>query len=98
LLAFVIEHGPEWIGKRWPTKDELSDAIQLQVGFVRQISLPGLAPGVFYAVPASKSFAECSQERFNLFFTSAQGVLAGWCDFDPVPTYQAWLRDRRRAA
>jgi hypothetical protein len=98
MLSFVVEHGPEWISKRWPTKDELSDALQLQVGFVRQIGLRGLPEGITYAVPASKSFAECSQERFNQFFTSVQAVLSDWCGFDPVPTYQEWLRARRRAA
>lgn len=97
VLQFAIDHGPEWIGKRWPTRDELSDALQLEVGFVRQIALRGLPPGSVYAVPASKSFSECSQERFNQFFTAVQGVLYGWCEFDPVPTYKVWLASRRRA-
>jgi hypothetical protein len=98
LLSFVVEHGPEWIGNRWQTKDELSDALQLQVGFVRQISLRGLPEGITYAVPASKSFAECSQERFNRFFESVQAILSDWCGFDPVPAYQEWLRQRGGSA
>lgn len=98
LLSFVIEHGPEWIGQRWPTRDELSDALQIEVGFVRQIGLRGLPAGCTYAVPASKSFAECSQERFNQFFNSVQTVLYGWCEFDPVPTYKQWMAERKRAA
>lgn len=100
LLQFIIEHGPEWISKKWLTKDELSDALQLEVGFVRQIALRGLPEGVTYAVPASKSFSECSQDKFNAYFNSVQDVLRRWCNFDPVPTYQQWMQDRygRRVA
>lgn len=95
LLQFVIEHGPEWISRKWMDKDALSDALQLKVGFIRQIAIDGLPEGVTYAVPASKSFSECSQERFNTFFNAVQDVLRQWCDFDPVPTYQQWLHDTR---
>lgn len=99
LLSFVIEHGPEWIGRRWMTKDELSDALQLEVGFVRQISLRGLPEGSAYAVPASKSFSECSHEHFTKFFNLALDKLTAWCGYDPMPLYVEWLKvhGRRRA-
>jgi hypothetical protein len=35
-LAWLISDGPERFAKTWLTKDELSDALQLEVGFVRQ--------------------------------------------------------------
>lgn len=98
LLSFVCEHGPERISSMYPTKDELSDALQLEVGFVRHIKLRGLPPGTTYAVPASKSFAECTQERFNQYFSAVQDVLTKWCGYDPLPEYKAWLEAKRARA
>lgn len=91
LLAFVVEHGPEWMSGQWPTKDELSDALQLETGFVRQIKL---GSGLIYAVPASKSFEEMSQEKFNAYFSKAHSKLIEWFDYDPLPLYQQWLQER----
>lgn len=94
-LAWLITDGPERIGKTWLTKEELSDALQLEVGFVRQIKL---ANGLTYAVPKSKNFEECSQETFNAYFDAAQEKLAEWCNFDVVAAYLEHMADRRRAA
>lgn len=91
LLKFVVDHGPEYISARWPTDDELSDALQLEVGFVKQIKL---ANGMNYAIPASKSFNECRQDRFNEYFNKAQAKLIEWCNYDPLPLYMRWLEER----
>ena len=84
LLSWVIDNGPEWIGKQWPHRDHLSDALQLELGFVRQIKLPN---GMFYMVPEHKNFAEMSQEKFNAYFTAVQTQLLKWCNFDPLEAY-----------
>lgn len=96
-LKFALENGPEWVSKRWLTEQELSDALQLEVGFVNQIKLGN---GMSYAVPKSKSFTECSQDTFNAYFTAAADQLARWCDFDVVRAYLDHMRQRgqRRAA
>ena len=91
LMKFVLDHGPEWIGQRWLTKGDLSDAIQLEIGFVRQVRL---ANDLAYAVPRSKSFSECSQSDFNEYFNAALDLLTRWCGFDVLPTYQRWLEER----
>ena len=97
LLSWVCQNA-ERVGDLYPTKDELSDALQLEVGFVRHIRIRGLPPGQTYAVPASKSFAECSQERFNRYFSAALDALTKWCGYDPLPEYMEWMRLRRAAA
>jgi hypothetical protein len=95
-LSFALEHGPEWVTKRWLTKDELSDALQLEVGFVNQIKLGN---GMLYGVPKSKSFSECSQDVFNAYFSRAADQLAQWCGFDVVRAYLNHMRvTGRRAA
>ena len=94
-LAWLISDGPEWFGKRWTTKDELSDALQLEVGFVRQIKL---ANDLIYAVPRSKNFEECSQDVFNAYFEAANRQLTEWCRFDPIAAYLGHMAGRRRAA
>lgn len=94
-LAWLITDGPEWIGQKWLTKDELSDALQLEVGFVRQIKL---ANGLNYAVPKSKNFEECSQDVFNRYFEAAQRKLTEWCRYDAVAAYLEHMAGRRRAA
>lgn len=85
----------------WPSKDELSDWLQLEAGLVRHIAIP-IPDGdpIYYRVPASKSFAECSQERFNAFFEAAHNRLVKLCEYDPLPVYLEELRQRgqRRAA
>lgn len=96
-LAFALDHGPEWVSKQWLTKDELSDALQLEVGFVNQIKLGN---GMLYGVPKSKSFSECSQDTFNAYFSAAADQLAHWCGFDVVRAYLDHMRQHgpRRAA
>jgi len=94
-LAWLITDGPERIGKTWLTKDELSDALQLEVGFVRQIRL---ANGLTYAVPKSKNFEECSQDTFNAYFEAAQRKLIEWCGYDPVAAYLEHMAGRLRRA
>lgn len=86
----------------WPTKDELSDWLQLEVGFVRHIAIPQPKGDLIYVrVPASKSFAECPQERFNTYFEAAHARLVKLCGYDPLPLYLEYLRAKgaeRRAA
>lgn len=96
-LAWLITDGPEQFGRTWLSKDELSDALQLEVGFVRQIRL---ANGLTYAVPKSKNFEECNQEKFNTYFDAAQRKLTQWCGYDPVAAYLDHMADRdtRKAA
>lgn len=95
-LNFALEHGPEWMSKRWLTQDEISDALQIEVGFVNQIKLGN---GMTYGVPKSKSFSECSQDVFNAYFSAASDQLARWCDFDVVRAYLDHMRvTGRRAA
>lgn len=93
-LAWIIVNGPERISKTWLSKDELSDALQLEVGFVRQIKL---ANGLTYAVPRSKNFEECDQAKFNAYFDAAQRKLAEWCGYDVVAAYLASMAERRAA-
>jgi len=79
----------------WPTKDELSDWLQLEVGFVKHIAIPQMrGDPIYYRVPASKSFTECSQERFNLFFEAAHARLVKLCEYDPLPLYIEHLKAR----
>lgn len=82
----------------WPTKDELSDWLQLEVGFVRHIAIP-IPKGepIYYRVPASKSFAECSADRFTKFFDAAATRLTALCGFDPVEAYIAHQKQRAAA-
>ena len=96
-LAWLISDGPERFAATWLTKDELSDALQLEVGFVRQIRL---ANGLAYAVPKSKNFEECGQDTFNAYFDVAQRKLIEWCGYDPVAAYLEHMAGRgvRRAA
>jgi len=96
VLSFVVDNGPEWLSNNFPSKDELSDAIQLEVGFVRNIKLPHMQAGEYYRVPASKSFQECSQKRFNEYFESVQALLRKWCNFDAVEEYKKWMEARKR--
>ncbi len=96
LLSYMISDGPEKIGRSYATKDELSDALQLTVGFVRQIAIPGAS--MTYAVPKSKSFTECSQARFNEYFNSVQAVLDEWCGYQALPSYMQWMEERKRGA
>lgn len=86
----------------WPTKDELSDWLQLEVGFVKHIAIPQpKGEPIYYRVPASKSFSECPQERFNAFFEAVLARLVDLCGYDPLPIYLEQLRAKgaeRRAA
>lgn len=93
-LSFAVEHGPETLSEQWPTKDELSDFLQLEVGFVRHIAMPTEHGPIYYRVPASKSFSECSQDRFNQFFSAAMIRLAKLCGFDALEQYLASVKPR----
>jgi len=95
LLSFVLEHGPEWMSQQWPDKDHLSDALQLECGFVRQVKLGN---GYIAGVPQSKSFDECPQELFNKYMEKSTAKLTEWCGYDPLPLYFAWMGERRRSA
>lgn len=100
-LAFAIEHGPERLGELWPHHDQLSEYLQLEVGFVKHIAIPqSSGEPIYYRVPASKSFSECPQERFNAFFEAAMVRLAKLCEFDVLDAYMKHMaiHGRRRAA
>lgn len=97
-LDWVIKNGPEWIGDRWLSRDELSDALQMEVGFVRPISHPAMPKGTVYNVPKSKSFSECSQKEFNTYFEAVQTTLVKWCNFDAVEAYLIWMAEREKGA
>lgn len=95
LLAWVIDNGPEWIGRKWPDKDHLSDALQLDLGYVRYV---GMFSGEVRAFPESKSFQEMPQDKFNRYFEAVQGLLTEMCGYDPLPLYLARNRHRSAAA
>jgi hypothetical protein len=97
LLGWVITNGPEWLSEQWPHADQLSDALQLETGYVRQIKL---ANGMVYGLPESKSFEEMKQAKFNAYFEAAQIKLTEWCQYDPLPIYLAVMSERggRKAA
>lgn len=98
LLAWVCANVEA--AQPWPTKDELSDFLQLEVGFVRHIAMPTEHGPIYVRVPASKSFAECDQTRFNQFMEAALARLVKLCDYDPMPLYMEHMRAKgeRRAA
>jgi hypothetical protein len=79
LLRRVVREGPEWMSNQWPTADELSDALQLELGFVNQIKLPN---GMVYGVPKSKSFENMSQTKFNTYFEAVLVKLNEWLGFE----------------
>jgi len=96
LLKWVCDNVDE--AAPWPTKDELSDFLQLECGFVRHIAIPqGKQDPIYIRVPASKSFAECPQARFNQFFEAALARLVALCGYDPLPLYMEWMREKRAA-
>jgi hypothetical protein len=79
----------------------LSEYLQLEVGFVKHVAIPQPnGDPIYYRVPASKSFSECPQERFNAFFEAAMVRLAKLCDFDVLDTYlkHMAMHGRKRAA
>lgn len=91
LLGYLATQGPEFITSRWPHAQQLSDAIQLETGYVRQIKL---AMGVLYSVPESKSFEEMSQAKFSAYFEAALTKLTEWCGYEPLPLYVAYLKHK----
>ncbi len=84
LLAWVIENGPEWIGKKWQTAQAFSDAMQLHLGYVRHVALFN---GEVRAFPESKSFEEMTQARFSEYFNKVQIELNEMCGYEPLPMY-----------
>jgi hypothetical protein len=98
LLAWVCQNVEA--ARLWPSKDELSDFLQLETGFVRQIAIPTEHGPIYARVPASKNFTECSQDRFNAYM-QALDRLTRLCGYDPLPHYFAWMETRhgnRRAS
>jgi hypothetical protein len=99
-LTFAIQHGPEQLSQLWPHKDQLSDFLQLEVGYVKHIAIPQpKGDPIYVRVPASKSFEECSQERFNAYFELAMSRLDKECNFDRdvLNEYLAWMREKAAA-
>jgi hypothetical protein len=99
LLAWVCQNVEA--ARLWPSKDELSDFLQLETGFVRQIAIPTEHGPIYARVPASKNFTECSQDRFNAYMQAALDRLTRLCGYDPLPHYFAWMETRhgnRRAS
>lgn len=94
LLAWVIDNGPEWIGKKWPDALGLSDALQIDLGFVRYVAHFN---GEVRAYPESKSFEEMPQDKFNRYFEAVQGRLTGMCQYDPLPLYLSRGKTRQAA-
>lgn len=84
LLAWVIDNGPEWIGQKWPEAEHLSDALQIDLGYVRYVALFN---GEVRAYPESKSFEEMPQDKFNRYFEAVQKRLVEMCNFDPLDLY-----------
>lgn len=92
LLKWVIDNGPEFIGKNWPETQHLSDALQLKLGYVRQSAT---LDGEIKIWPQSKSFEEMKQDEFNRYFEAVQIELITLCKYDPLPVY---LNRHRNAA
>jgi hypothetical protein len=91
VLKFVIDHGPEWIGEKWPDKDHLSDALQLELGYTRKILLKN---DLIVNVPEHKNFEKMAQAKFNKYFEAVQRLLGEWCGFDVLENYMIWLETR----
>jgi hypothetical protein len=96
-LDFAIKHGPEKVSDQWATKDELSDFLQVEVGFVRHVAFETKAGLVYARFPLSKSFSECTQDKFNAFFQLAMDRLAQLCGFDVLAAYLEHMRERSAA-
>ena len=91
-LAWVLQNS-EAMGREYATADDISDALQLAVGFVKRIKVYGAEIEV--QVPRSKSFSECSQDQFNKYMTAAMDRLGEWIGYPPVDAYLEWMRGRR---
>jgi len=97
-LDWVVKNS-EAVSSLWLNKDVLSDFLQLEVGFVRHIAIPQLKGDPIYVrVPLSKSFAECSQDTFNAFFTAAMDALAKRSGMDVLGLYLEHMAQRGRRA
>jgi hypothetical protein len=93
LLGWVVLN-VEGVSDNW-----LSDFLQLETGFVRHIAVPQpKSDPIYVRVPASKSFAECAQDRFNTYFEAALARLVKLCGYDPLPLYMDFMRQRGRRA
>ena len=95
LLKWVVDNGPEWIGLTWPDKDHLSDALQIDLGYVRYVAD---FDGEVHAYPESKSFQEMPQDKFNRYFEAVQVKLIEMCGYDPLAIYLSRGRNVRKAA
>jgi hypothetical protein len=96
-LAFVLHNWPDTAPAQYATPEDLSDALQLSVGFSKPIALPGLID-VVYAVPRSKSFNECSQHDFNAYMDLAIRRLSEWIGYAPADVYLEHMANRKGAA
>lgn len=78
LLNLTVENWPESLPPV-PTKNHLSDLLQLELGWTTVITLPN---GFIYAVPQSKSFKSMKQDDFNKYFNQVQVKLTEWLGYD----------------
>jgi len=97
-VSFALHHAPETFDGMWADKDALSDFLQVEVGFVRHVAFPqeGGQP-IYVRFPASKSFSECDQTRFNGFFEKAMTKLSERWGFDVLAAYLEHMRGRDAA-
>lgn len=92
LLQWVIDNGPEAIRKVWPEPELLSDALQYETGYVREVRLSN---GDVQITPMHKNFEDgMSQDQFNRYFDAAQILLTQWCGYSPLPLYLEYLREK----
>lgn len=98
VVSFALHHAPETFDGMWADKDALSDFLQVEVGFVRHVAFPqGDGMPIYARFPASKSFSECDQTRFNAFFEKAMTKLSERWGFDVLTAYLDHKRERSAA-
>lgn len=88
----------EAISTYWIDKDSLSNFLQLEVGFVDHVAIPQpKGDPIYIRVPKSKSFAECTQDTFNRYFSAAMDELALRGGYDVLGAYLEHMRGRAAA-